>query len=88
MPQHKSAKKRLKTSAKRQERNRAMRSTLKTNIKAVDEMPKDEAVPQLQSVVDKATNKGIMHRNKAARLKSRFARTGGAKCLLVYCQSS
>ena len=73
MPQTKSAKKRLKTSAKRQERNRAMRSTLKTKIKEIDEMPKDDAVPKLQSVVDRATNKGIMHRNKAARLKSRFA---------------
>lgn len=71
MPQIKSAKKRLKTSIKNQVRNRAMRSTLKSKVKAINEMPTDEVAPQLQSVLDKATNKGLMHKNKAARLKSR-----------------
>ena len=75
MPQHKSAKKRVKTSLKRQLRNRAAKSTLKTTLKTLQAMPqekRDEAVRQIQSVLDKAANRGILHRNKAARLKSRL----------------
>ena len=73
MPQHKSAKKRMKTNAKSEERNRAQRSTLRTNVKKINEMAKDEGTKELQSVLDKAVNKNLMHRNKAARLKSRYA---------------
>lgn len=78
MPQHKSAKKRVKTNLKAQARNRAGRSTLKTNLKHVAELKqsdRDGAVRQQQSVVDKAANAGLMHRNKAARLKSRMAKS-------------
>lgn len=76
MPQHKSAKKRVKTNLKRQIRNRAMRSTLKTDLKGIKAMPEDQkdgAVRGMQSALDKAVNKGIVNKNKAARLKSRFA---------------
>lgn len=75
MPQHKSAKKRVKTNLKRQARNRAARSTLRTTLKKIREMPeakRAEAVKEIQSVLDKAANRGIVHPNKAARLKSRF----------------
>lgn len=76
MPQHKSAKKRVKTNLKCQQRNRAMRSTLRTSLKAIREMPedqKDEAVRQMQRLTDRAVNKGIIHKNKAARIKARFS---------------
>ena len=73
MPQHKSAKKRMKTNAKSEARNRAQRSALKTSVKKIRELPKEEATPQMQSALDRAVNKGLMHPNKAARLKSRFA---------------
>ena len=78
MPQHKSAKKRVKTNLKRQMHNRATRSTLRTTLKKVREMPeakRAEAVNEIQSVLDKAANRGIIHPNKAARLKSRFKPT-------------
>ncbi|MEJ2720630.1 MAG: 30S ribosomal protein S20 [bacterium] len=58
-----------------QSRNRAARSTLRTTLKKIREMPeakRAEAVNEIQSVLDKAANRGIIHRNKAARLKSRF----------------
>jgi len=77
MPQHKSAKKRVKTNLKSQARNRAARSTLKTKLKELHDMPEDskeQAVKEHQAVMDKAVNKGIVHRNKAARMKSRFSR--------------
>ncbi|MCZ6766543.1 MAG: 30S ribosomal protein S20, partial [bacterium] len=76
MPQHKSAKKRVKTNLKRQIRNRALRSTLKTDLKGLNALPedqKDAAVKGWQSALDKAVNKGIVNKNKAARLKSRIA---------------
>ena len=75
MPQHKSAKKRVKTSAKSQARNRALRSTLRGSLKDLTAKPageETEARKKLQSVLDRAVNKGILHKNKAARLKSRF----------------
>ena len=75
MPQHKSAKKRVKTGAKAQAHNRAMRSTLRTSLKAIQARPAKEepdARKELQSVLDRAVKYRIIHKNKAARLKSRF----------------
>ena len=75
MPQHKSAKKRLKTGLERQARNRAARSALKGSVKAIRELPKDkaeDAVKGMQSILDRAANRGLFHKNKAARLKARF----------------
>ena len=77
MPKHKSAKKRVKTNLKRQARNRAAKSTLKSTLRILESMPvekHDESVRETQAVLDKATTRGIIHRNKAARLKSRCAR--------------
>jgi small subunit ribosomal protein S20 len=77
MPKHKSAKKRVKTNLVRQARNRAAKSALKSTLKALREMPQDqqeEKLRRIQSVLDKAANDGIVHRNKAGRLKSRSTR--------------
>lgn len=77
MPKHKSAKKRVKTNLKRQARNRAAKSTLKSTLKILASMPgekHEESVRQTQAVLDKATTRGVVHRNKAARLKSRAAK--------------
>jgi small subunit ribosomal protein S20 len=79
MPQHKSCKKRMKTSVKAQERNRAARSTLRRHIRFYREGQHEDpqaAYKSLQSILDKAVNKGIISRNKAARLKSRQAPSG------------
>ncbi len=77
MPKHKSAEKRAKTNVKRQARNRAAKSGLKSSLKILAAMPKEEneeALRETQSVLDKAANRGIIHRNKAARMKSRASR--------------
>jgi small subunit ribosomal protein S20 len=77
MPKHKSAKKRVKTNLKRQMRNRAAKSTLKSTLKVLKGTPQEkqeEATRETQSVLDKAANRGLIHRNKAARLKSRSTR--------------
>ncbi len=82
MPQHKSCKKRMKTSAEARLRNRALRSNLKGAFKEFQGLTnKAEAEKRLNdiySIIDKALKGKIIHRNKAARAKSRmtaFARS-------------
>lgn len=78
MPQHKSCKKRLKTSALREERNKAAKSALRKSLRKYRELPEGEragAYAGLQAVLDKAVNKRIVSRNRAARLKSRLTPT-------------
>ncbi len=78
MPQHKSAEKRIRSSARRQARNKANISRLKTMIKKV-RMAKDKqaASTALRSAVkflDQMAAKGVIHRNKAANQKSKLTR--------------
>ncbi len=72
----KSQKKRIKTNAKRAERNKAVRSELKTRVKSAVAVAGTEdglAASQLaQKRLDKAASKGIIHKNQAARRKSRM----------------
>ena len=79
MPKLKSAKKRLRTNTKAYERNRAIRSRMRTAVKRVLQAPdKATAETALQaaiSVVDKTARKGIIHKNAAARYKSRLSRS-------------
>ena len=78
MPKLKSAKKHQVTSAKAYVRNRALRSRMRTALKRVRQAPdKTSAETALQaaiSMVDRTTRKGIIHKNAAARYKSRLSR--------------
>ena len=81
MPNIKSAKKRVITSAKRAARNKAIKSELKTTIKkfdaAIAESDKaavDTAFREAVKMVDQAAAKGLLHKNTAARKKSALAR--------------
>ncbi len=78
MPKLKSAKKHQATSAKAYGRNRALRSRMRTALKKVRQAPnKASAETALQaaiSTVDRTTSKGIIHKNAAARYKSRLSR--------------
>ena len=80
MPNIKSAKKRVVTSAKRAERNKAVKSELKTTIKkfdaAIAENDKavvDTAFREAVKMVDKAAAKGVIKKNTASRKKSQLA---------------
>ena len=79
MPIIKSAKKRVKVSAKAAVRNSKTKRTLKTALKsfhaAVTGKAKDagDKHAKAQSALDKAVKKGVMHKNKAARLKKQAA---------------
>ena len=75
----KSALKANRQNIKRNEANRALRSRLRTGLKAIrkalDTNDMDGARGQMkgvQSLVDKMATKGIIHRNTAARYKSRL----------------
>ncbi len=73
----KSAVKRVKQTAKRQLRNRGMRSHLRTAVKQyrdVEDAKKNEKIAQAYSEIDRAKKKGVIHKNAAARYKSRLAR--------------
>lgn len=78
MPKLKSAKKHQITSAKAYVRNRAIRSRMRTALKKVRQAPdKASAETALQaavSIIDRTTSKGIIHKNAAARYKSRLNR--------------
>lgn len=73
------AKKRAKQAEKSRIRNAGQRSNLRTFVKkviaAVNEGDKEKAQAAFKTVVpiiDSAVNKGIIHKNKAARGKSRL----------------
>ncbi|GJQ63966.1 MAG: 30S ribosomal protein S20 [Melioribacteraceae bacterium] len=78
MAHHKSAKKRIRTSAKRQERNKASMSKVKTLIKKVQTAKeKQEAEVYLKEAVsylDRVAAKGKIHKNNVARKKSKLTR--------------
>ena len=80
MAHHLSAKKRIRQTAKRTLRNRALRSATRTAIKKFRLLLKQgdsenlkTAYPGVQKVIDKAVTKGILHRKTASRYKSRLA---------------
>lgn len=75
----KSAKKRILVSQTRADRNKAIRSSVKTAVKkvyaAIDANDKEAAATALvnaTSVIDKATKKGVYHKNYASRKISRL----------------
>ena len=72
----KSQKKRIITNAKRAERNKAVKSELKTRIKNAESTigtdGNDEAVRLAVKRIDMAAAKGMIHANAAARKKSRL----------------
>jgi small subunit ribosomal protein S20 len=76
----KSAIKRMRQSEMRRQRNRAVRSRVRTALKtartALTSTGEDAGTAVLQAIrtLDKAVTKGVIHRNTAARKKSALAR--------------
>lgn len=80
MPNKKSAKRRVRTSEKHRLYNRYWKSRCKTAAKRVAESVEagdlelaGKRLDMAQSVLDKAVVKGVVHKNTAARRKSRLA---------------
>ena len=79
MPNHKSSEKRVRQSEKRRVNNRTHRTKVRTYIKkvraALDSGKSEDikqVLPEAISVIDKSVQKGVMHKNAAARYKSRL----------------
>jgi small subunit ribosomal protein S20 len=73
----KSAKKRVLTSARKRARNKSRVSRLRSAVKkyrAADTKGRKEALPKTHAEIDRALAKGVIHRNAAARYKSRLAK--------------
>ncbi|MEY4418251.1 MAG: hypothetical protein RIQ88_689 [Actinomycetota bacterium] len=73
--------KRIGTNAKAAERNKAVRSEVKTAVKAVrtaaaagDKAKAAEALKTATKKLDKAVSKGVIHKNQAANRKSAIAK--------------
>jgi len=73
------ARKRARQSEKRRTHNASLRSLVRTNIKRVvtaiqtgDATQAREAYDRAVPVIDRMADKGIIHKNKAARHKSRL----------------
>ncbi|HHO81305.1 30S ribosomal protein S20 [Brockia lithotrophica] len=80
MPNTRSAEKRLRQSLKRRQRNLLIKADLRIRIKQLERAIKNgeplEKVRELYNIAAKrlemAASKGVIHRNKAARKKSRL----------------
>ena len=77
----KSAKKRVLVNQKKADRNKSIKSAVKTSIKKVEaavvSKNKEAAVAALAnaiSTIDKAATKGVYHKNNAARKVSRLSK--------------
>ena len=81
----KSAEKRIRRSNRQRERNRALRSRMRSAIKdlrqaveAGDAKTAQELLPKTLGIVDSTARKGVIHANTAARNKSRLTRAVAA----------
>jgi len=77
----KSAQKQARVASRRQQRNKSIRSELKTNITKAEKLifsgeleSARKAVVTATSSLDKAAEKGTIHSNNAARRKSRLVK--------------
>lgn len=76
-----SAKKRIRQNKKRHARNQAVRTRAKTYIRRARQAIRDGEIEQAEELVrsassalDRAASKGVIHKNNAARRKSRLMR--------------
>ena len=81
MANHKSALKRIRSSEKRRQRNRIVRGSTRTAVRKArlgitgkDMAAAEVSVHEAVSALDKAAAKGVIHKNSAARRKSRLMR--------------
>ena len=78
MANHKATKKDVRQSSKRRERNRYYGKTTRNAIRdlraGTDAAAAGDKLPSVASMIDKLAKRGVIHKNKAANLKSKLAR--------------
>ena len=78
MANHKSAIKRIRQTEKRRIHNRFYGKTMRNAVRQFraldDKKDADEKLPGIMSLIDKVARRSIIHKNKAANLKSKLTR--------------
>jgi small subunit ribosomal protein S20 len=77
MANHKATKKDVRQAAKRRDRNKYYGKTTRNAIRELrtaDKKAATEQFPDVTSMIDKLAKKGVIHKNKAANLKSKLAK--------------
>ena len=79
MANTKSSEKRIRSNERKHMRNQMYRSRVKTMVRKAEDaifssQPSEDAIRLAMSTLDKAAVKGIIHKNNAARRKSRLAK--------------
>lgn len=78
MANHQATKKDVRKATKRRERNRYYGKTTRNairDLKVIKEQKEaGEKLPEIASLIDRLAKKGVIHKNKAANLKSKLAR--------------
>jgi small subunit ribosomal protein S20 len=78
MANHQSAKKRIRQSEKRRVHNKYYAKSARNAIKQLRDTSEKEAaqelLPKVASLIDKLAKRNIIHKNKAANLKSKLTR--------------
>jgi small subunit ribosomal protein S20 len=82
MANHKATKKDTRQAAKRRDRNRYYGKTTRNAIRDLqaieDNAAYNDKMPTVASMIDKLAKRGIIHKNKAANLKSKLAKAAKA----------
>lgn len=74
MPVTKTAKRALRSSLKKRVQNQAILKKIDILKRVFKKKLTKDSFSQLVSEIDKAVKKKVMHKNKAARIKSRFSK--------------
>lgn len=78
MANHKSARKRIRSTETKNERNKyqakTMRNALKNLRNTTDKKQAAEMLPGVASMLDKLAKKNVIHKSKAANLKSKLTK--------------
>lgn len=78
MANHKSAIKRIRQNEVRRERNKYYHKTARTAMKTLrseeNKVNAEEQLPKVMSLLDRLAKKNIIHKNKAANLKSKLTK--------------
>ena len=92
MPNIKSAKKRVLVNAKKSEQNKSIRSAVKTEMKKIDLLIKENKLEEAKAslavafkVIDSACSKNIYHANNASNKKSKLAKKVDAAICAAKC---
>jgi len=79
MPVTKTAKRALRSSKRKAIINKRNTARLEIAIRKADKVKTPKAIREAISIVDKVSKSNLIHKNKAARIKSRLSKLANAK---------